>query len=207
MAINGDPSATRIPLSAVSPGTSAMQYTFTSSISDFYGLECIDDYSQGPGGGSAVVQVPTSLSAPTLSGVKSQTSGPVNDYFGHPETTTSECGVYECLVSDLLDQSGNKMVGAFTLTEMFSGYTTTIPGLTTPSTQSSPQDTSMQRLADTQFFGTPAPSCLRANDNESFDQSFSVDFGGTTYMLTTVRHILRGYFDGNPNVTVMTNKK
>lgn len=158
------------------------------------------------GQGTGTVQVPTSLSAPTLTNVMTQASGPVKDYYGQIVLSTSECGVYRYVVSDLLDQSGTKIVtsGNFTLTEMFSNYSTTVSCLTVPPTQGSTQNTSVQRPADTQFFGTRAPACPGPNDNESFDQSFSVTLNGKTYPLTTLRHISRGYFTGVPKVDVST---
>jgi hypothetical protein len=195
--ISGSSTSPSVNLLGLSAGTSQVNGEVRSS------------YCQSGGGGSAKVQVPTSLSVPTLSAVMTQTTGPVKDYYGQTVITTNECGVYRYANSDLLDQSGAKILtnGDFTLTEMFSNYTTTVTGLTVPPTQSSTQNTSTQQPSDTQFFGTRAPACPGPNDHEGFNQSFSVTLNGKNYPLTTVRQISRGYFNGTPNVTITTTTK
>ena len=151
------------------------------------------------------IQVPSRLSAPSFQPVTPVTNGNVVDYFGNV-VRTGYCGVYQNNASDLYDQMGAKMntTANFTLTESFSGYTSTFGGTNLP-TQSSQQNTSTQRLADTQGIGGSYPNnCLGANDNEAFDQHFSVSVGQNNYPLTTVRHISRGSFNGTRNVTVTT---
>jgi hypothetical protein len=150
-------------------------------------------------------QIPTSLSAPTFQPVTKVVNGTVVDYFGNI-LRTGYCGVYQNNAADLLDQKGAKIVTTtnFTLTESFSNYTSTYGGTNLP-TQSSTQNTSIQRLADTQAFGGSYPNnCPGPNDNESYDQSFTVTMGQTTYTLTTVRHISRGSFNGTETITETT---
>jgi len=152
------------------------------------------------------VQTPSKLSASNYESLVLITNGSVLDYFGNV-LKTNRCGGYRNIAYNLLDQKGGTILGGnFTLTENFSNYSTTVSGLTIPPTQSSTQNTSVQTLADTQFFGTVAPSCPGSNDHESFNQSFSVTVGSTTYPLSTVNLIQRGEYSGtfHVDVTVQT---
>ena len=155
-----------------------------------------------------MVQTPKSLGNNTITTAMSQTGGPIKDYYGIVFLPT-ECGVYAYVVSDLLDQNGNKITNSrpFTLNEMFSNYSSTNTNLTKPATQNEPQNTRTQGPADIQFLGRAAPSCPGPNDNETFDQSFSVTINGKTLPLTTVRHISRGYFNGALKVSITTTTK
>jgi hypothetical protein len=153
------------------------------------------------------VQIPSKLSISNITAMVVITNGNVLDYFGNV-VRTNRCGEYRDVASNLLDQQGGTILGGdFTFTESFSNYSTTlVPNPGPPPTQSSTQNTSVQILADTQFFGFVAPGCPGSNDHEAFDQSFQVTLGSANFPLTTVYHIERGVYSGTPevNITVKT---
>jgi len=105
----------------------------------------------------------------------------------------------------LIDQESpaQYIYGNYDLHEQFSNYSSTVNGQTAPPSQDNPIEFSQTILGDTQYYGKTAPSCPGANDNEQFNQSFSVVIGSTTtYPLTMVNKIQRGFYSGNGNVTV-----
>ena len=57
-------------------------------------------------------------------------------------------------------------------------------------------------LDDVQYIGKSLPACPGSNDNESFDQSLTIKVGTSTYPLTMINHISRGYFSGTAKVDV-----
>ncbi len=189
-----NPSTATVTVSASSAGSSTLTATYTEN-----GI-------QGTAKQIVTVLVPKSLSAPTFKPVVVVNNGNVVDYFGNV-LRTGYCGVYQNFASDLLDQSGNKIIttNIFSFSESFSNYVSTFGGTVPGGPLTSDQNTGIQRLADTQAFGGPYPAnCPGTNDNESFDQTFSLKIDGTTYPLTTVRHISRGNFSGTLNVNVTT---
>lgn len=153
-------------------------------------------------GGPVSLQIPSSLSAPTLSSVKSQLRGPIYDSYGHLMTNVSKCGAYRFVTSDLLDQFGNPIYAKFTLTTLFYNYSATSLSLIRPPTYKSSQDTTVQRVSDTQIVSRQAPVCPGPDDHEQFDQSFTVQLNGKTYPLTTVWQVQRGYYAGAPDISV-----
>jgi hypothetical protein len=112
---------------------------------------------------------------------------------------TNQCGVYRNLVYELKDQEGHALAIPFDFTETFSNYggVDTLPG---------PENghSSTGLVQDTMYFGKTLPNCPGSNDNESFDQRFTVTVGGTQYSLSTVVHISRGRFAGVWKVDVTT---
>jgi len=149
------------------------------------------------------VQVPSKLSISSTGSLITITDGNVVDYYDNI-LRTHRCGVYRNVVSALRDQQGGTILGGdFTLTESFSNYSTTlIPNPGAPPTQSFDENTSIQVLADTQFFGFVAPGCPASNDHEAFDQSFGITIGSTSFPLSTVYHIERGKYSGTYKVDV-----
>jgi hypothetical protein len=131
------------------------------------------------------------------------TNGTVVDINGTP-LLTNQCGVYENIGYLLQDQNAPSQTiqGNYTLREHFSNYSTSVTGLTVPPDQNNPIVFTQIRLGDTQYFGKTAPKCPAANDHESFDQSLTVIVGSSSYPLSTVNTIQRGYYSGTPNVTV-----
>lgn len=113
---------------------------------------------------------------------------------------SNRCGPYRNLVYELLDQNGNPITVAYSITENFSNYSSTFSG-TAPSSDT--KNISANGIVnDTMFLGKTLPNCLGNNDNESFDQSFVVTIDGTPHALTTVFHISRGRFNGTYKVDV-----
>jgi hypothetical protein len=98
--------------------------------------------------------------------------------------------------------------GNYTLNEHFSNYTSTVSGQTSPGDVNNPIVLSQTILGDTQAYGftapssSPPPNCPGANDHEQFDQSLSVIVNGTTYPLSMVNTIQRGFYSGSGNITV-----
>ena len=117
---------------------------------------------------------------------------------------TNECGVYRNIGYLLQDQQSpsHTIQGDYTLHEHFFNYTTDVPGLTVPPDVDNPIVFAQVRLGDTQFFGKRSPSCPGSNDHEQFDQSLSVVIGSTSYPLTMVNTIQRGYYSGTARVKV-----
>lgn len=198
-------SVTNVKVSASNQITATFTLTDSSSAG---GNQSVTVASGGQTSSSLTfyAQVPSKMSMSNYEGLVLITNGNVLDYFGNV-LASNECGGYRDIAYNLLDQKeGTILGGNFTLTESFSNYSTTVAGLTVPPPESSTQNTSIQTLADTQFFGTKAPSCPGSNDHESFNQSFSVTVGSTTYPLSTVNQITRGEYAGtfHVDVTVVT---
>jgi hypothetical protein len=155
------------------------------------------------------VQIPSKLSISNYGSLNIITNGNVVDYFGVIRRT-NQCGVDDVValpdvvVAAVKDQQGTTIIGVdFTLTESFSNYTTTLsPNPGTPPAESSIQNTSLQPLADIQWIGYTAPTCLASNAHEAFDQSFKVKVSATTYPLSTVYHVERGKYSGTSKVDV-----
>ncbi|MGC2754012.1 MAG: hypothetical protein WCA40_16765 [Candidatus Acidiferrum sp.] len=116
---------------------------------------------------------------------------------------TNQCGMYRNLVYSLQDQRSpaQDIDGTYTLVEMFSNYSTTIPGGTVPPTQSFNM-TPGGLLNDIQFIGTTAPTCPGSDQHEAFTQSHQVTIGTGTFPLTTVNSIQRGTYSGTAHVDV-----
>lgn len=75
LSLNGNPSSTQIPLAAMSRGSSNMSYTqVTNTYYPANGYSCQDNPTNSPGGGTAVVQVPTASRI-----VSNQTNGSATD--------------------------------------------------------------------------------------------------------------------------------
>jgi hypothetical protein len=116
---------------------------------------------------------------------------------------TNQCGAYRNLVYELVDQNGDSITFAYSITENFSNYahSTSYSSGTTP-----PSDTKNISangiVGDTMYLGKTLPDCLGQDDNESFDQSFVVKINGTSYNLSTVNHVSRGRFSGTYKVDV-----
>lgn len=105
---------------------------------------------------------------------------------------THQCGVYRNLAYELLDQAGESITQAYSITETFSNYM---------GPDSLPADLTINIpengvIGDTQYFGRTAPSCPGSDDHESFNQKFIAKVGGKNYNLTTVVHISKGRFSG-----------
>ncbi len=159
------------------------------------------------------VQIPTTLVRDSsfganhdgLGGVVSITNGNVVDIFGQT-VRTHRCGIYENIGYLLNDQEGQTIDGDYSLAEHFTNYTASNQALSLPPDQQQTVQDGQSRLGDTQFFGTISPPCPGPNDNEAFDQQFSVLIGTgtntTTYPLTMVNHIERGFFAGTPRIDV-----
>lgn len=131
------------------------------------------------------------------------TNGNVVDIYGNV-LLSGECGVYRNIAYELVDQESpaQPIQGNYTLVEIFSNYSTTVPGLTQPPNQDNPIVYAQTMLGDTQFFGTKAPSCPGSNDHESFNQAFTVQIGSKSYPLSMVNSIQRGNYSGTPTVNV-----
>jgi hypothetical protein len=115
---------------------------------------------------------------------------------------SNQCGVFRNVVYSLLDQDSpaQNVDGTYTLVENFSNYSSTYGGRV-PGTKNDPM-TPGGLLDDIQYLGKTLPACLSSNDNESFDQSLSIQIGASTYHLTMVNHISRGYFSGTAKVDI-----
>jgi hypothetical protein len=126
------------------------------------------------------------------------TNGNVVDLNGNIRAT-GECGMYRNYAFDIEEANGTSINGNYIFTEAFSSYSTTVPGLTAPPTQS--QTLSGDGLVtDLQLFAKSAPACPGTNDHESFDMSFSITAGGGLFPLSTVQHIDRGNFSGTATI-------
>jgi hypothetical protein len=160
-------------------------------------------------GANFFVQVPTTqVRSPDygtngLGPINVITDGSVINIYGTTELT-NQCGVYEIIGYQLVDQRkpAQYIYGNYDLHEQFSNYTSTVQGQQAPLAQDNPIVISQVVLGDTQYYGKTAPSCPGSNDNEQFDQSFSVIIQGKTYPLTMVNTIARGFYSGTGNVTV-----
>jgi len=116
--------------------------------------------------------------------------------------SANQCGVFRNIIYSLLDQNSpaQNIDGTYTLIENFSNYSSTYGG-TVPATKNISM-TPGGVLDDIQYFGKVLPACPGSNDNESFDQSLTIQVGTLTYHLTMVNHISRGYFSGTAKVDV-----
>jgi hypothetical protein len=137
-----------------------------------------------------------------LGGVNVLTNGSVIDIYGQT-LATGQCGVYENIGYQLVDQNSpaQDIFGNYTLHESFSNYSTTT-NQQVPPPQDNPITLAQTILGDTQSFTKTAPSCPGPNDHEQFDQSLSVIVSGTTYPLSMVNTIQRGFYSGTGNVTI-----
>jgi len=135
------------------------------------------------------------------------TNGNVLDIYGNV-LLSGECGMYRNIGYQLVDQESpaQPIQGNYNLLEIFSNYSTSVPGLTQPPNESNPIVYAQTLLGDTQFFGTKAPSCPGTNDHESFNQALTVQIGSTSYPLSMVNSIARGNYSGTAtvNVTIIT---
>jgi hypothetical protein len=155
------------------------------------------------------VQIPkTLIRSPSdgtngLGGVNVITNGSVIDIYGQT-LRSGQCGVYENIGYQLVDQNSPPVYiyGNYDVHEHFSNYSTTVPGLTVPNDQDNTITSQQEILGDTQYFGKTAPSCPGSNDHEQFDQSLFVIINGTTYPLSMVNTLQRGFYSGIVNVTV-----
>jgi hypothetical protein len=129
--------------------------------------------------------------------------GSVINIYGDTQLT-NQCGVYEIIGYQLVDQRqpAQYIYGNYNLQEQFSAYSSTVQGATAPQTQNNPIVLSQTILGDTQYYGKTAPACPGANDNEQFNQSFSVIIGSATYPLSMVNTVKRGFYSGDGDVTV-----
>jgi len=160
---------------------------------------------------SFYVQVPTTLIRDSdygsggLGPVNVITDGSVINIYGDT-IKTNQCGVYENIGYLLVDQHtpplAEAIYGNYDLHEHFSNYSSTVQNQTAPNDVDNPIVLAQTILGDTQYYGKNAPSCPGSNDNETFDQSLSVIIGTSTYPLTIVNHIQRGFYSGTGNVTV-----
>ncbi len=139
------------------------------------------------------------------------TDGAVIDIYGQTIPGFSHfCGVWENIGYQLVDQHSppQNIYGNYTLHEHFSNYSTTVSGQTIPADVNNSIVLSQTILGDTQAYGftapssSPPPNCPGPNDHEQFDQSLSVIVNGTTYPLTMVNTIQRGFYSGTGNITV-----
>jgi len=151
------------------------------------------------------VQVPTKLVRLDFPGalmgvgpLKAVPPGDVIDLNGN-HVRTNVCGVYRNYAFDIEDSNSTTINGTYTFTEMFSNYSSTVPGLTVPPSKSF-NFTGDGAVTDIQAFTTVLPACPGSNDHESFDMTFSVTVGGTVYPISTVQHIERGNYSGTSKV-------
>ena len=116
------------------------------------------------------------------------------------------CGVFRNLAYSLVDQrSPSQIIQGPTnimVTETFTDYTglKTIPESLTQTTDL--VNKPYADILDNMYVGRPVPGCLHANENETFNQHFSVSFGGKVFPLTLTNIISRGDFDGTKAVNV-----
>jgi hypothetical protein len=116
----------------------------------------------------------------------------------------NQCGVYRNYSYDLVDQNETVINATYQITELFSAFSSTIPGDTIPSTMGPITILAGSAASDTQYTGfttsSTHPMCLASNDHDSFRQTFSVTLSGKAYPLTTTIGISRGRFSGTYEV-------
>jgi hypothetical protein len=115
------------------------------------------------------------------------------------------CGVYRHYLFSVADQANPPqeiLNRPFTVGEIFTNYSGSFTAPTFTPFEIGPG----QVIADLIFRGFVGSDCLLTNQNEEFDQQFTIKFGQTTYTPVTVFHISRGNFNGELRVdrTVIT---
>jgi hypothetical protein len=151
------------------------------------------------------VQIPTHFQFATVPGapggqgpVTPVTNGNVVNLNGQI-LATSYCGVYENFAYEFLDQQFNAILnGTATVTEVFTNISP--PPGPTPSVNTI--NFATQGDTDTQAYGGTYPAyCLKTNQNQSLNYSYTVRVGSTAYPLSTVVSITKGNFNGALNVS------
>jgi hypothetical protein len=108
------------------------------------------------------------------------------------------CGVYENFAYEFLDQQSNAILnGTGTVTEVFTNIS--VPPGPKPSVNTVSFAT--QGDTDTQGYGFTYPTCLKTNQNQSLNMSYTIQVGSTAYPQSTVVSITKGNFNGTLNVT------
>lgn len=128
---------------------------------------------------------------------------------------TGVCGAYQWLTYTPTDQNGNSIDnGTLIFTESFSNFSPSPDPFQEPTGNSTSTSLPGGYLGDTQALWWPTPpTCLPANDSDSFNQQFTANVGGTlsggiisggvNYSLTTVVTIARSTnSSGVPSFTV-----
>jgi hypothetical protein len=117
---------------------------------------------------------------------------------------TNQCGVYRNYTYILVDQNGNEILTPYTVTEIISNFTSTIPGAhPTPVTivNTDPSTTDASDIQSVSYTTSPAhPMCLASNDHSAFTQTFSVLSNGSNYGLTTTISVMKGRYNGTYTV-------
>jgi len=121
----------------------------------------------------------------------------------------NQCGVYRNLAYALYDQDSPAQLiyGGYTANESFSNFSGIAPA---PSAVSTTLPLNSLVFGDNSYIGSTAPTCLGANDNQSFNQSFTVTVGSgasqKTYSVTLTNAVSRGKFSGTyaDNITITT---
>jgi hypothetical protein len=101
---------------------------------------------------------------------------------------TGQCGVYRNYAYYLLDQAGQRILQAYTVTETFTSYT----GPFSPPTGNTSTVPPGLALTDIQSVTFPSPQCVPAGLIENFDLGFFVTSGARNFPLSTIVHIRRG---------------
>src|SRR2546430_9994167 len=114
----------------------------------------------------------------------------------------NQCGAYRNLVYELLDENGDPITEAYSITENFSNYSSS-PSSSAPSSDTK-NISANGIINDTMYIGKTLPACLGSDDFESFNQTFVVTMNGQTYNLTTVVQVTRGRTNGAYYVDVVT---
>jgi hypothetical protein len=113
----------------------------------------------------------------------------VRDLFGNVGLRgTRVCGVYRNYAFYLLDQSGQRILDPFTISEAFAQY----HGPFSPPTADPSNIPANSVVPDNQFIGFPYPRCLAPSEEEDFLQGFSVQIGQASYDLSTIIFIHKG---------------
>jgi hypothetical protein len=115
---------------------------------------------------------------------------------------SNQCGAYRNLVYELLDENGDPITEAYSITENFSNYSSS-PSSSAPSSDTK-NISANGIINDTMYIGKTLPACLGSDDYESFNQTFVVTMNGQTYNLTTVIQVTRGRTSGAYYVDVVT---
>jgi hypothetical protein len=112
---------------------------------------------------------------------------------------TNQCGVYRNLAYALYDQDSTPqpVYGGYTANESFSNFS----GVgSSPSAVSATVPLNHLVFGDNSYIGYTEPTCLGSNDNQSFNQNFTVTVGSapnqTTYNMTLTNSFSRGRFSG-----------
>jgi IPT/TIG domain len=149
------------------------------------------------------VQVPThivpfnhALAPGGIGPLKAPVNQPIETLTGVP-VGLPVCGVYRHYLFFLTDQANQEIVNRpFTVGEIFTNYSGSFSTPTFTPFVIGPG----QVIGDIHFRGFAGSDCLHTNQNEQFDQQFTVTFGGHTYTPVTRIHISRGNFNGELKV-------